>query len=134
MTRMSFLSWPVACVLATVATTALAQVPGEDPVVLNRKLLIQMLPLGSQTQSNAPSLADDMPAWQRARTARHEARAFARDKAGVITDQDVINTVNTNGGKTACVQSVGSTVSASPIKGGKDQVVVVRGDLVNICH
>lgn len=128
------------CCLVAVAVGAAqpawAQAPGEDPVVLNRKVIIGTLPLGAPATSTAPSLADGMPAWQRARIARFEAKSFAADKGGILTDRDVINTVHTDGVKTACVQSVGS--APIPKAGARlqsnEQVVVVRGDLVNICN
>lgn len=118
------------------ALPALAQVPGEDPLILQRKQVIQMLPLGSAPKSNAPVLNAEMPAWQRAKVARYEAKAFNLDTGGVQTGEDVINTAREDGFKTTCTQSIASTVvpKSSTARGGNEQIVVLRGDLVNICN
>lgn len=117
------------------ALPALAQVPGEDPLILQRKQVIQMLPLGSAPKSSAPVLNADMPAWQRAKVARYEAKAFNPDTGAVQTGQDVINAARDDGFKTTCTQSIASTVvpRGSTVRGA-EQIVVLRGDLVNICN
>jgi hypothetical protein len=118
------------------ALPALAQVPGEDPLILQRKQTVQMLPLGSAPKSIAPSLNTDMPAWQRAKVARYEAKAFNLDTGAVQTGEDVINTAKSDGFKTTCTQSIASTAvpKGSTLKSGTEQIVVLRGDLVNICN
>ena len=38
-----------------------------------------------------------MPSWLRARIARHEAKAFAGDSSGIISDSDVVTTASAQG-------------------------------------
>ena len=114
---------------------SLAQVPGEDPVILQKKQLVQMLPMGSAPNSTAPTFHTDLPDWQRAKTSKYQAKALNIEKGSVMTGQDVINTANDNGAKTTCTQSIASNVvPKGTTLQGKDQIVVLRGDLVNICN
>ena len=80
-----------------------------------------------------------IPAWQRAKIARYEAKAFSGNRGDILTEKDVINTANSDGFKTTCTQSIGSTTAPAGITTGagfksNNQVVVLRGDLVNICN
>lgn len=124
----------LAVALYAIASAAHAQVPGEDTVPLQRGLLIQMQPLPGPAQSRAPNLANSMPDWMRARMSRYEAKAWSENSGTVMTERDVINTVDTQGLKSTCTQSVGSTVVPKGSTITKDTVVVLRGDLVNICR
>jgi len=75
-----------------------------------------------------------------AKLARFQAKAFAADTTGVLTDQNVVTTVAQDGLRKVCMQDIGS--SASTVNGAFNrygpkpdaQVVVLRGDLVNICR
>ncbi|UCV01227.1 hypothetical protein [Acidovorax radicis] len=124
------------------ATPAFAQAPGEDPVVLNKKLIIQMQPTGNAAPSGNIDGATGMPSWLRARVARYEAKAFSGDTTGIATNSDVVTTANAQGMQKTCVQEVGSnTLSSSSTSNvnrygpqAAPQVVVLRGDLVNICN
>ena len=111
--------------------------PGEDPVVLQKKVTVQMQPWGSDTRSGYINYDTGLPAWQQARLTRYVAKAFSGDTTGILTEKDVVNAVDTKGSKVVCSQSVGSNTgaaaTATPGKPGTDQVVVLRGDLVNIC-
>jgi len=113
-----------------------AQVPGEDPLILQRKQLIQMLPLGNAPGSTAPIFNTELPDNMRAKASRYEAKAFAADTGVVKTDRDVLNAASDDGFKTTCTQSIASTVvpKGTTLRGGNDQIVVLRGDLVNICN
>ena len=67
-----------------------------------------------------------------------ELMVVTADDGTIYTDNDVINTTQTNGFKTTCVQEVGSISGDAALgtrygPGQRDQVVVLRGDLVNIC-
>ena len=125
-----------------------AQAPGEDPIVLNKQVSVQMLPLNQSKTSGQITYTSGMSASQQAKLTRYTAKAFSADTTGINTNSDVVNHVQTVSGKTECSQSVGSTTggsttasgaasstAAAAAKGalGKDQVVVLRGDLVNIC-
>lgn len=118
-----------------------AQAPGEDPVILGKKLIIQMMPTGQAPASGNIDGTTGTPSWLRARIARYEAKAFSADTAGILTNNDVVATANAEGMQKTCVQEVGSNTlsssSASTLRYGPNQapqVVVLRGDLVNICR
>ena len=120
---------------------SLAQtVPGEDPVVLTQRIQSNMLPLNSSVQSVQLSNVE-MPAWMDAKLARFQAKAFAADTTGVLTDQNVVTTVAQDGLRKVCTQDIGS--NSSGVASGSfnrygpkldAQIVVLRGDLVNICR
>lgn len=118
------------------AWPALAQVPGEDPLILQRKQSIMMLPLANAPKSSAPNLNMDMPAWQRAKVARYQAKAFNLETGVVQTGADIVHAASDDGLRTTCTQSLASTVipKGSTVRGGTEQIAVVRGDLVNICN
>ena len=118
-----------------------AQAPGEDPVILGKKLIIQMMPVAQAPGSGNIDAMSGTPSWLRARIARYEAKAFSADTAGILTNNDVVTTANAEGMQKTCVQEVGSNTlsssSASTPRYGPNQapqVVVLRGDLVNICR
>ena len=129
-----------ACASLSVASPAWSQAPGEDPVILTKKLTIQMQPTGAAATSTGLDNANSMPSWLRARIARYEAKAFSDDTTGVLTNNDAVTTATAQGMQKTCVQEVGSnTVASTTASTGKygpnqaPQVVVLRGDLVNIC-
>jgi hypothetical protein len=119
---------------------AMAQnAPGEDPIQLNKKISIQMSPMGSAPRSGNINLATDMPAWQKARVARYEAKSYSATPGDILTNKDVTTHVTSDSFKTTCTQSIGSTAASTGITTGagfqqKDQIVVLRGDVVNICN
>ena len=122
------------------AAPARSQAPGEDPVILTKKLTVQMLPTGAAAPSTGLDNNNAMPSWLRARIARYEAKAFSNDTSGVLTNNDVVTTASAEGMQKTCVQEVGSNTAsggaAAPGRYGPNQgpqVVVLRGDLVNIC-
>ncbi len=109
--------------------------PGEDPVILDKKVNIQMLPTGAAPRSGYITPSTDMPAWQKARISRYEAKAFSGDPGDILTNKDVVSTATSDGFKTTCTQSIGSTTTLTTAAGSpKEQIVVLRGDLVNICN
>jgi hypothetical protein len=76
-----------------------------------------------------------------AKLARYQAKAFATDTAGVLTDEDVITRTGREGVRKVCSQEIasnttGSLGSTAQRYGPKPdaQIVVLRGDLVNICR
>ena len=122
------------------STGAAAQnAPGEDPVRLESKVFIQGMPTAPAPRSGNISPQTELPAWQRARIARYEAKAFSGNRGNILTERDVINTASSDGFKTTCTQSIGSITAPAGITTGAgfkpgDQIVVLRGDLVNICN
>ena len=133
MTRLLLGAWALGMGAMAPAWSA----PGEDPVVLQKKVTVQMQPWGSETRSGYINYNNGLAAWQQARLTRYVAKAFSGDTTGILTEKDVVNAVDTKGSKMVCSQSVGSTSGAAAPTGagGKptEQVVVLRGDLVNIC-
>ena len=138
----AYAPWRAAAIVAGASFMlhAVAQAPGEDPVTLRGHLSVAMQPTGPAPRSGNMDVDPGIPSWMRARITRYEARAFSANPGNdILTDNDVVTTTNAEGMKKTCVQEVGSsTVSAtSPgMKYGpnqRDQVVVLRGDLVNIC-
>lgn len=117
-----------------------SQAPGEDPVVLTKNPALQMQPTAPAAASTGLDNSNVMPSWLRARIARYEAKAFSDETTGVLTNNDVVTTANAQGMQKTCVQEVGSTTVSSNATGSAKygtnkapQVVVLRGDLVNIC-
>ena len=130
----------VACASVSVAVPAWSQAPGEDPVILTKKLSVQLQPMGAAAASTSLDNGNTVPSWLRARIARYEAKAFSDDTTGVLTNNDVVTTANAQGMQKTCVQEVGSNTLPGSAAGSTrygpnqaPQVVVLRGDLVNIC-
>ena len=111
--------------------------PGEDPVVLTKRVAVQMLPIGGARPSSSFSSQTGMPAWMQAKVARFEAKANSDQNGSILTDSDVVRTASSDGLKKTCVQEVGSNTAQTPGKFGlsnTQQIVVLKGDLINICR
>lgn len=140
MTIPTLSQWMAATLLAWCVTTLVwAQAPGEDPVVLGKKLIVQMMPTAPLPTPGHLDGDNTTPSWLRARIARYEAKAFSADTTGILSNNDVVTTANAEGMQKTCVQEVGSNIlsSSSTARYGPNQapqVVVLRGDLVNICR
>ena len=111
--------------------------PGEDPVILTKRIGLQMQLDGGVARSK-PLDNGEMPASMRAKVARYEAKANSGVAPGISTDADVTRETTSDGFQKTCVQAVGSTTTAAGaggrvISGNNQQVVVLKGDLVNIC-
>ena len=118
---------------------AAQNVPGTDPVRIENKVILQGQPNGPAPRSGNIGPPAEIPAWQRAKIARYEAKAFSGNRGNILTEKDVINTNTTDGFKTTCTQSIGSNTAPAGITTGNgfkpnEQIVVLRGDLVNICN
>jgi hypothetical protein len=127
----------LAAVSLLFAASARAQnAPGEDPVVLTKRISVQMLPIGGARTSVPLNAQNGMPAWMQAKVARFEAKANSDQTEGMLTDSDVTRAANADGLKKTCIQEVGSNTVQAPGKFGlsnTQQIVVLKGDLVNIC-
>ena len=117
--------------------------PGEDNIQLNGPVQYRLMPTAPQVASGGMDGPQDIPAWMRARMNRYVAKAYSAtaDDGSIYTDNDVVTTVKTEGLQKTCVQEVGSnTVPAGSDLGTRygpqtqQQVVVLRGDLVNVCR
>jgi hypothetical protein len=117
--------------------------PGEDPIQLNGPVKYVAMPGGPRQQSGGMDGATDIPAWMRARMTRYVAKAYSAtaEDGSIYTDSDVVTTVQKEGLQKTCTQEVGSNTVPSGDSLGtrygpqtRDQVVVLRGDLVNVCR
>jgi hypothetical protein len=112
--------------------------PGEDPITLLKPTKIDARPTAAGPQSTGLDPLFGLPGWLHARVSRYEARAYSDVVGNVLSDNDVVTTASAQGLKKVCVQEVGSTASDSTGFGkygpkGAPQIVVLKGDLVNIC-
>ena len=125
----------IAVMLAAAPICALAA-PGEDPVQINARVSYLQLPTAPRSASTAIQHSNGMPDDAKAKIAHYVAKAYSADTSGIKTEKDVVSSVRTNSmGGVTCVQSVQPTAASSQRGGASDsQVVVVRGDLVNICN
>ena len=119
------------------AASARAQnAPGEDPLVLTKRISVQMLPIGGARPSTSLDAQTGMPAWMQAKVARFEAKANSDQGSDILTDSDVTRAASSDGLKKTCIQEVGSNTVQTPGKFGlsnTQQIVVLKGDLINIC-
>jgi hypothetical protein len=117
---------------------SISYTPGEDPIVLTGPVKYISLPGGAPPKSSQLDRNPEMPAWMKARMARYEAKAFSAtaDDGTILTDNDVVTTATVQGLRKTCVQEIGnnSGTSNSNSLGNTPQVVVLRGDLINICR
>ncbi|MEG0921102.1 MAG: hypothetical protein RSD57_15785 [Comamonas sp.] len=125
-----------ACVLAPLISWA---APGEDPIVLTKPVEHLQLPMNNGPTA-AASATGGMPTNVKAKIARLEAKAFSDMTDGIYTDADIKATTTAGTQKKSCIQDVGSNTSTASSgfqrfgPGSKQQIVVLRGDLVNICN
>ena len=117
--------------------------PGEDTIQLKGPVKYVLSPGGQQPTSSGMDGPTDIPAWMRARMTRYIAKAYSAtgEDGSIYTDSDVVTTMQTEGLRKTCVQEVGS--NTAPVDGSlgnrygpsaREQVVVLRGDLVNVCR
>lgn len=117
--------------------------PGEDVIILKGPVSYASTPMPESTTSEQLHQNTDIPAWMRARITRFTAKAYSAtaEDGTIYTDSDVVTTVQSEGFRKTCIQEVGSnTVNAGDSLGTRygpkvqEQVVVLRGDLVNVCR
>lgn len=119
------------------APVAAQNAPGEDPVILTKRIGLQMQLDGGAARSR-PLDNGEMPASMRAKVARYEAKANSGAAPGISTDADVTRETTSDGFQKTCIQEVGSSTTTGGaggrvVGGNNQQVVVLKGDLVNIC-
>lgn len=113
--------------------------PGEDPIFLQQRVNFNMLPINSPPKSTTSTNTQEIPSWLDAKLARYQAKAYSADTTGLITEKDVTTTVSNDGIRKTCTQDIASNIGASSSGSTRygpksdPQVVVLRGDLVNIC-
>ena len=133
----------LAALLATAGLAHAQLAPGEDPIHLDGSVQYLALPTPAPPKSKDLDKADDLPGWLQAKISRFEAKAYsATGGDGTIhTDNDVISTTRMTGSSKTCVQEVASNTISQGVTdfnrfgpGQKDQIVVLRGDMVNMCR
>lgn len=127
----------ISAAITLMVTAPIHAAPGEDPIVLTNPVAHLQLPMGDSRVS-VPENTGDLPSNVKAKIARLEAKAFSDVTTGISTDADIKSTVTASGQKKACIQDVGSNTSTNGAQrfgpGNKQQIVVLRGDMVNICN
>ena len=112
--------------------------PGEDPVTITSKVVFTLGPMAPTIKSTDINYNRGIPDDVQAKIARYSAQAHTSNSTGISTERDVVQSVRTNGTQTTCVQSVGSNSIVTPGGGSVtvsgDQIVVLRGDMINICN
>jgi hypothetical protein len=126
--------------LLSVVTAHAQYAPGEDPISMTKATKIESRPGAPAQQSGGLDPLFGMQGWLKARVSRYEARAYSDNGTDtIVTENDAVTTASAQGLKKTCVQEVGSTSSSSNGFGkygpkGAAQIVVLKGDLVNICR
>lgn len=109
--------------------------PGEDPVQIHGKINYLQMPTTPRSVSSSIVYKSGMPDDAKAKIAHYVAKAYSANTEGIKTNKDVVSSVQTNGmGSTTCVQTVQPSKPGGAGKAGDDQVVVITGDLVNVCR
>lgn len=117
--------------------------PGEDTIQLKGPVKYAVAPGAQQPTSGGMDGSTDIPAWMRARMTRYIAKAYSTSATdgSIYTDSDVVTSVQSEGLRKTCVQEVGTNTTPADGSLGnrygptqREQVVVLRGDLVNVCH
>ena len=126
--------------ICIVCTQAYAQSgPGEDPINLTKVSKLELRPTAPTQVSGSLDPLFGMQGWLKARVTRYEARAYSDNASDtIVTENDAVTTASAQGLRKTCVQEVGSTSSGATSFGkygpkGAAQIVVLKGDLVNIC-
>lgn len=132
--RTPITSWTLAtglCLMASATWSA----PGEDTIQLQNPVEHLQLPIGGPGVSRGlDQEGDGIPTSLKAKIVRYEAKTFSEQKDGIYTDGDVNRIVETQANRKTCIQDVGSNVGPTAGVGGRDQIVVLRGDLINVCR
>ena len=113
--------------------------PGEDPIHLTKVNKTELRPTAPVQTSGSLDPLFGMQGWLKARVTRYEARAYSDYGTDtIVTENDAVTTASAQGLKKTCVQEVGTSASNATGFGkygpkGAAQIVVLKGDLVNIC-
>lgn len=126
-------------VLSCTVSISAHSAPGEDTIQLQNPVEHLQLPMGNQSKPQGlDNAGDGIPMHLRAKIARYEAQAFRDENTGIFTDGDVNKIVGAQANRKTCIQDVGSNTAPSGVTrygpGNQEQIVVLRGDLVNICR
>lgn len=138
MTRAPYLRYFSMAGLVFATQMALAA-PGEDTIHLKNPVEHLQLPINNNSKPQGlDNDSDGIPPGLKAKIARYEAKTFNDQADGIYTDGDVKRMVGAEANRKTCIQDVGSNTAATGTTkygpNGQQQIVVLRGDLVNICR
>ena len=125
--------------IVAVAPAGAMGAPGEDPLVLTKPVQHLELPLGNAAQSKGLETLTDMPTSIKAKVVRYEAKSLSAQQEGLYTDKDVTTRTEMQGLHKTCVQEVASNTAVDSGAfnrygpNNQAQMVVLRGDLINVC-
>ena len=110
-------------------------------IVLNGGVNFTSAPTAAPSPSGHIDPSPNIPSWMQARMSRYTAKAYSAqaEDGSIYTDSDVVTTTTVNGFRKTCVQEVGTNTASDGAFGTRygpnqrEQVIVLRGDLVNIC-
>lgn len=108
--------------------------PGEDTIQLSNPVEHLQLPIGGRAPSSGLDAPSEIPPHLKAKIVRYEAKVFSEQKEGIYTDGDVNRTISAQANRKTCIQDVASNTGAQAGAGAKEQIVVLRGDLINVCR
>ncbi|MFV0679614.1 hypothetical protein [Ottowia sp.] len=134
------LAWVSAMLAMALAAATAHAAPGEDTVTISNRVSYLQMPTSPLAKSGHIEFRQDIPDDLAAKASRYTAKAYSPDVGNVKTERDVVQSVKTTGTQTTCYQSVGSTSAVPTGAGGtvqmgdNEQIVVLRGDLINICN
>lgn len=130
-----------ALLIAAVASPCTMAAPGEDAIVLLGPVKYTLMPGPPPQRSGGIDANQGIPAWMQARMSRYTAKAFSAtaDDGTIFTDSDVVTSVEADGLRKTCVQEVASNTGNGEMgtrygPNKQEQIVVLRGDLVNVCR
>lgn len=108
-------------------------------MVLSKPVDYLRLPTAKQQTSSGLDTVTDIPINVKAKIARYEAMSMT-NAPGISTEANVVTTTTTSstGMQRTCTQDLASNTNASAFNRygpqTKDQIVVLKGDLINVCR
>ena len=138
--RLTF-AWLVAAATGMLAVhgVAPAQAPGQDAIVFAVAPVIAKGSGGQERVGKGLDAKQDMAIGLKAKVARYTALSMSKGEEGKAIQSAVQRTESTGFNKT-CVQDIASNAPGSGLGSGRygprgqDQVVVLRGDFINVCR
>ncbi|MBS7808432.1 hypothetical protein [Variovorax sp. PCZ-1] len=125
--------------MMALCTSAFAQAPGQDTITITKVPANQGGGGAAERAGKGLSERQDIPIGLKAKIARYTA--VASNKAESLIDPlNIEQQIESAGFNKTCIQDVASNTNSSGSGAGRlgsrvqDQIVVLRGDMVNICR
>lgn len=124
--------------MMTLCAAAYAQAPGQDTITITKAPASQGGGGAPERTGKGLGERQDMPIALKAKIARYTAVASYKAES-LIDSLNIEQQVESAGFNKTCIQDVASNTSSNTGAGrfgprAQDQVVVLRGDMVNICR